>query len=55
MSVVLRPNVSFAMIPKFNLFIALGIRDAIQAFSKDKVEIKWPNDIYINDKKYVDF
>lgn len=55
MSVVLRPNVSFAMIPKFNLFIALGIRDAIQAFSRDKVEIKWPNDIYINDKKYVDF
>ena len=55
MSVVLRPNVSFAMIPKFNLFIALGIRDAIQAFSRDKVEIKWPNDIYINDKKVCGF
>lgn len=55
MSVVLRPNVSFAMIPKFNLFIALGIRDATQAFSKDKVEIKWPNDIYINDKKVCGF
>ena len=55
MSVVLRPNVSFAMIPKFNLFIALGIRDAIQAFSKDKIEIKWPNDIYINDKKVCGF
>ena len=54
MSGVLRPNVSFAMIPKF-LFIALGIRDAIQAFSKDKVEIKWPNDIYINDKKVCGF
>ena len=55
MSVVLRPNFSIAMIPKFNLFIALGIRDAIQAFSKDKVEIKWPNDIYINDKKVCGF
>ena len=55
MSVVLRPNVSFSMIPKFNLFIALGIRDAIHAFSKDKVEIKWPNDIYINDKKVCGF
>lgn len=55
MSVVLRPNVSFAMIPKFNLFIALGIRDAIQAFSEDKVQIKWPNDIYINDKKVCGF
>lgn len=55
MSVVLRPNVSVAMIPKFNLFIALGIRDTIQAFSGDKVEIKWPNDIYINDKKVCGF
>ena len=24
-------------------------------FLETKVEIKWPNDIYINDKKYVDF
>lgn len=55
MSLVLRPNVPFSMIPKFNLFIALGIRDAIQAFSNDKVAIKWPNDIYINDKKVCGF
>ena len=40
---------TFSMI-KFNLFIALGIRDAIQSFTNDKVEIKWPNDIYIADK-----
>ena len=38
---------TFSMIPKFNLFVALGIRDAIQSFTNDKVEIKWPNDIYI--------
>ncbi|MDU0996806.1 MAG: biotin--[acetyl-CoA-carboxylase] ligase, partial [Staphylococcus lugdunensis] len=44
MSVVLRPNVPFDMMPKFNLFIALGIRDAIQAFANDEVKIKWPND-----------
>ena len=43
---------TFSMIPKFNLFVALGIRDA-QSFTNDKVEIKWPNDIYIADKKYV--
>ena len=43
---------TFSMIPKFNLFVALGIRDAIQSFTNDKVEIKWPNDIYIADKKY---
>ncbi|MDN8848642.1 biotin--[acetyl-CoA-carboxylase] ligase, partial [Staphylococcus aureus] len=51
MSVVLRPNVPFDMITKFNLFMALGIRDAIQAFSEAPVSVKWPNDIYINGKK----
>ncbi len=34
MSIVLRPNVPFDMITKFNLFMALGIRDVIQAFSE---------------------
>ena len=51
MSVVLRPNVAFSMISKFNLFIALGIRDAIQHFSQDEVKVKWPNDIYIDNGK----
>src|SRR5699024_1989319 len=55
MSVVLRPNMPFEMITKFNLFIALGIRDAIQQFSNDDVTIKWPNDIYINQRKVCGF
>ena len=52
---VLRPNVPFEMITKFNLFMALGIRDTMQQFSNEKVTIKWPNDIYIDGKKLVDF
>ncbi|PNZ14166.1 biotin--[acetyl-CoA-carboxylase] ligase [Staphylococcus simiae] len=55
MSVVLRPNVPFSMISQFNLFIALGIRDAIQQFSVDPVKIKWPNDIYIEKGKVCGF
>ena len=55
MSLVLRPDVPFSMIPKFNLFIALGIRDAIQQFSNERVTIKWPNDIYIGNKKICGF
>ena len=50
MSLVLRPNVPFEMITKFNLFMALGIRDTMQQFSNEKVTIKWPNDIYIDGK-----
>jgi len=55
MSIVLRPDVPFEMITKFNLFMALGIRDAIQQFSIDPVTIKWPNDIYINKQKVCGF
>ena len=54
-SIVLRPNVPFSMITHFNLFIALGIRDAIQHFVDDPVTVKWPNDIYIHDKKICGF
>ena len=35
MSIVLRPNVPFEMITKFNLFMALGIRDTMQQFSNE--------------------
>ena len=55
MSIVLRPDVPFDMITKFNLFMALGIRDAIQQFSKSDVSVKWPNDIYINNQKVCGF
>src|SRR5699024_6891050 len=51
MSIVLRPKVPFEMITKFNLFMALGIRDTMQQFSNESVIIKWPNDIYIDGKK----
>lgn len=55
MSIVLRPEVAFSMITKFNLFMALGIRDAIQQFSNDEVKVKWPNDIYIEGRKVCGF
>lgn len=55
MSIVLRPNVPFDTITKFNLFMALGIRDAIQKFSEKRVTVKWPNDIYIDGKKVCGF
>ncbi|MCG7339656.1 biotin--[acetyl-CoA-carboxylase] ligase [Staphylococcus sp. ACRSN] len=55
MSIVLRPNVPFDTITKFNLFMALGIKDAIQSFSDKDVTVKWPNDIYIEGKKVCGF
>lgn len=55
MSLVLRPQVAFSMITTFNLFIALGIREAIQSFTKATVSVKWPNDIYIEGRKVCGF
>ncbi|MHD0382658.1 biotin--[acetyl-CoA-carboxylase] ligase [Staphylococcus simulans] len=55
MSAVFRPKVPFSLITTFNLFMALAIRESIQPFSNDKVEIKWPNDIYIGSKKVCGF
>ncbi|WP_251520906.1 MULTISPECIES: biotin--[acetyl-CoA-carboxylase] ligase [Staphylococcus] len=55
MSIVLRPQVPFNMLAKFNLFLALGIRDAIQQYSDHHVSVKWPNDIYIDGKKVCGF
>lgn len=54
-SLVLRPNVQFSMITTFNLFMSLAIRDAIQSFVETDVFVKWPNDIYIGDKKVCGF
>ena len=31
--------------------ISLGVKDCIEHFVPKNVKIKWPNDIYINDKK----
>ncbi|MCO4326756.1 MULTISPECIES: biotin--[acetyl-CoA-carboxylase] ligase [Staphylococcus] len=55
MSLVLRPQISYAMLTTFNLFMSLAIRDAIQAYVDEDVKIKWPNDIYIGEKKICGF
>ncbi|MEJ7540759.1 biotin--[acetyl-CoA-carboxylase] ligase [Staphylococcus intermedius] len=55
MSLVLRPNIPFSMLTTFNLFMSLAISEAIQSLSTSKVEIKWPNDIYIDGQKVCGF
>ena len=55
MSLVLRPDIpNHKMIP-FNLFISLAISKAIQKVTGLDAGIKWPNDIYINNKKVCGF
>lgn len=55
MTLVLRPNIPFSMLTTFNLFISLAICNTIQQYVDEKVAVKWPNDIYIGDRKVCGF
>ncbi len=46
-TVFLKANQQFYL----SMAVSLGVYDFIANNSKDNVSIKWPNDIYINDKK----
>nr|WP_263313265.1 biotin--[acetyl-CoA-carboxylase] ligase [Mammaliicoccus sp. Marseille-Q6498] len=55
MTVVLRPDISIQKMATFNLFISLAIQEVMEEFYGVPSKIKWPNDIYINNKKVCGF
>lgn len=55
MSAVLKPDINLNEIIKFNLFISLAIARAIEKSFNLKAGIKWPNDIYIDNRKVCGF
>lgn len=55
MSLVLRPNIKHSDMITFNLFLSLAISQTIRETTGLNSGIKWPNDIYINDKKVCGF
>lgn len=55
MSIVWRPGIPTREITKFNYHISLAIARAIRACFDLDVKIKWPNDIYIHNKKVCGF
>ncbi|MFD2829335.1 biotin--[acetyl-CoA-carboxylase] ligase [Corticicoccus populi] len=54
-SIVLKPDISLSEIIRFNLFMSLAISEALDQSFNIESGIKWPNDIYINDKKVCGF
>jgi len=50
-SVLLRPKLELSQTSALTLAIGLALRDAIGPLLKDRVDIKWPNDLYVNGKK----
>jgi BirA family biotin operon repressor/biotin-[acetyl-CoA-carboxylase] ligase len=51
LSIVLRPQFELARWPLINLAAALAVHDAIFRKCDLKVDIKWPNDICVRDRK----
>lgn len=51
MSIILRPTIKLSDAPIVTFLAAVGATQAIIELTDLKVSIKWPNDIYINDKK----
>ncbi|MEI9953302.1 MAG: biotin--[acetyl-CoA-carboxylase] ligase [Pseudomonadota bacterium] len=50
-SVLLRPQLELAQTSALTLAIGLALRDAIAPLLTQAAHIKWPNDLYVNEKK----
>lgn len=55
MSLIFRPDIPNQQMISFNLFISLAISTAIRKVTGLEAGIKWPNDIYVNNKKVCGF
>lgn len=51
LSIVLHPQVEHSKLPFITLATGVAVANALEKIGIDNAEIKWPNDIYINDKK----
>ncbi|MBQ8318377.1 MAG: biotin--[Lachnospiraceae bacterium] len=52
-SLMLRPNVSMNHLSSITLVTALAVSTALDTICNINTTIKWPNDVYINNKKAV--
>ncbi len=51
MSLIARPKISAQYLPQLTLLSAVVVADAIKSCTNCPAQIKWPNDIVIEDKK----
>jgi len=50
-TMVLRPRLDPAQLPVATLALGLGVADAIQTFAGVAVDLRWPNDVLVKDRK----
>lgn len=51
MSVILYPKISLKALPRITLVAAVAVAEALKSSSHIRVEIKWPNDLLLNNRK----
>jgi len=54
-SIVLKRDYPAKDIMKLSLLFPLSVKKALQSYVKKSIKIKWPNDLYINNKKFAGF
>ena len=52
-SIVLKPEINFAKLPVLSLVTAVALTDILREQYDIKAEIKWPNDVMVNNKKLI--
>ncbi len=50
-SIILEPKLPITELMRFSLIFPLSVRKTVEKFTKLNPKIKWPNDIYLNNKK----
>lgn len=50
-SVILRPKIALAKAPQLTFLAGVAVADTLASFCPEGVEIKWPNDVLINQRK----
>jgi BirA family biotin operon repressor/biotin-[acetyl-CoA-carboxylase] ligase len=51
MSVVLFPRISLKDLPRITLVAAVAVAEALKSAARVRAEIKWPNDLLLNNRK----
>ena len=51
-SIVLKNNLELKEYYLFSMIVSLSIKNAIENFTSKKIEFKWPNDIFFDEKKF---
>jgi len=51
-SIVFKSNLKLQEYYLFSMIVSLSVKSAIEIFTSKKIEFKWPNDIFFNEKKF---